>query len=112
MRCTIVGQNLRVLSKAIRLMSKYSDEANLLARDFGIVLQAINSSRSVFCEVIFGREFFSFFDFTKEFECRIEIRSLLLVFKIVNLGKKNKKFIFFINAHSFFHFLFRLRSSD
>lgn len=87
MRCKTVGLNLRILSKAVRLMSKYSDYMNILAHQNGLTFQAANDSKSVFCEVMFGKEFFASFDLTEDFECTVDMRSLVLVFRIINLGK-------------------------
>lgn len=102
MRCKIIGQNLRALSKAVRLMSKYSDYMNILAHQNGLTFQAANDSKSVFCEVIFDKEFFASFDLADDFECAVDMRSLVLVFRIINLGK----FLNFFFVNLFEHFFF------
>lgn len=97
MRCTVVGQHLRILSKSVRLMSKYSEQVTVLVKDNGIIFQAVNDSKSAFCEVILSNQFFSNYKLEENFECKVDIKSLGLVFKVINLGLLNNLTYFVYN---------------
>lgn len=87
MKCTIVGQHLKIISKSVRLLSKFSEQAIILAKEDKLTFQAVNDTKSAFTEVIFRKEFFASYDHQEEFECRVDVKSLLLVFRMINLGR-------------------------
>ena len=87
MKCVIAGWRIRAFSKAVRLMSKYTDMVTILANPTGMVFQVANDSMSAFAEVEFNKEFFSEYSPVGcPFECKIDIKSLVLVFPVITLG--------------------------
>lgn len=86
-------------------MSKYSEHVTILVKDSGLVFQAVNDSKSAFCEVIFAKQFFATYSFSGSFECRVDIKSLILVFRIINLGSSHlffliqKLIVFFLRSN-------------
>lgn len=87
MECVIEDSRLNVFSKSVRLMSKYTDFVCIRANSEVLTLQALNSSKSSFAEVVFQKDFFKEYCCSDDFECCVDTKSFLLVFRIINLGK-------------------------
>lgn len=86
MKSKVIGLNLRTLSKSIRLMAKISAEVKILATKDGLVFQTVNVEETLFCQIVFEKNFFTMFQNDEDFECKVDIRSLLMVFKVLSLG--------------------------
>ena len=67
-------------------MSKYDDQVVVTAKPDQFLLQVVNDSKSAYSEVVFMNEFFIDYECPTQFECRIDIKSFLMVFRVVNLG--------------------------
>lgn len=87
MKGVIIGGHLKVISKSIRLMSKYSDDMTMVVQDSGLVFRAVSDSKTSYVEVHYKKDFFSTYTFDQEMTCSVSIKSMFLVFKVVSLGK-------------------------
>ncbi|XP_046908409.1 uncharacterized protein LOC124489994 [Dermatophagoides farinae] len=87
MKSTVIGLNLRTLSKTIRLMAKYSEEIKILVINDCLILQSVNFDSTLFCQVTFEKNFFTSFQNDDDFECKVDIRSIGFVFRVVSLDK-------------------------
>ncbi|XP_054166977.1 cell cycle checkpoint control protein RAD9B-like [Oppia nitens] len=87
MKCKIVGQNLRVFSKAVRLFCRLSDEVLICVDTNSMRLQCINSLKTGFIELHFERSFFATFESNCETKCKLFLKSMMLVFRVVNIDK-------------------------
>ena len=87
MKCVVVGQRIKVVCKAVRLLSKYAERVTIVANASSVVFQAVNDSKSAFTEVEFKKDFFAEYSTAGgPFECKVDIKSLVLVFRIIILG--------------------------
>ena len=68
MKSTVIGLNLRTLSKTIRLMAKYSEEIKILVINDCLILQSVNFDSTLFCQVTFEKNFFTSFQNDDDFE--------------------------------------------
>ncbi|CAG2165957.1 unnamed protein product [Oppiella nova] len=87
MKCKIVGQNLKAFSKAIRVFAKISSEVLINVDNRSMKLQAINDNKTAFVDIKFDSNFFASFECTVDTKCKLFLKSLILVFRVVNIDK-------------------------
>ncbi|KAM6119927.1 cell cycle checkpoint control protein RAD9B [Phoenicopterus ruber ruber] len=100
MKCVIGGAHLRVFGRAIHAIARISDEFWFDPLERGLALRSVNSSRSAYGYVFFSSMFFQHYCWTavsqpcqKEKQlslpCRLIIKSVLPVFRCVNVLERN-----------------------
>ncbi|NWS06348.1 RAD9B protein, partial [Motacilla alba] len=100
MKCVIGGAQLRVFGRAIHAIARISDEFWFDPVEKGLALRSVNSSRSAYACVFFSSMFFQHYCWTavpqpcqKEKQlslpCKLIIKSVLPVFRCVNVLERN-----------------------
>ncbi|XP_054700175.1 cell cycle checkpoint control protein RAD9B [Grus americana] len=100
MKCVIAGAHLRVFGRAIHAIARISDEFWFDPIEKGLALRSVNSSRSAYAYVFFSSMFFQHYCWTavsqpcqKEKQlslpCKLIIKSVLPVFRCVNVLERN-----------------------
>ncbi|NXO95847.1 RAD9B protein, partial [Certhia brachydactyla] len=100
MKCVIGGPQLRVFGRAIHAIARISDEFWFDPVEKGLALRSVNSSRSAYACVFFSSMFFQNYCWTaasqpcqKEkqlsLSCKLIIKSVLPVFRCVNMLERN-----------------------
>ena len=68
-------------------MAKYAEQVIISATENSVLFQVVNDLNSVFAEVEFKKDFFA--EYSTDgfpFDCKVDVRSLILVFRVINLG--------------------------
>ncbi|KAJ6646896.1 Cell cycle checkpoint control protein RAD9A, partial [Pseudolycoriella hygida] len=87
MKCSLSGQNTRVLAKAVNSFSRIGSELYLEANQNGLTLRTVNDSQTAFSVMNFETGFFTDFKIDRsdshEFgnKCKVSMKSCLGVFK-------------------------------
>uniref|UniRef100_A0A8C6NG69 Cell cycle checkpoint control protein RAD9A n=1 Tax=Melopsittacus undulatus TaxID=13146 RepID=A0A8C6NG69_MELUD len=100
MKCVIVGAHLRVFGRAIHAIARISDEFWFDPLEKGLALRSVNSSRSAYAYVFFSSMFFQHYcwaavpqphqkDKQLSPPCKLIIKSVLPVFRCVNVLERN-----------------------
>ncbi|KAM6111990.1 cell cycle checkpoint control protein RAD9B [Pterocles gutturalis] len=100
MKCVLGGAHLRVFGRAIHALARISDEFWFDPVEKGLALRSVNSSRSAYACVFFSSTFFQHYCWTavsqprqKEKQlslpCKLIIKSVLPVFRYVNVLERN-----------------------
>ncbi|XP_072271984.1 cell cycle checkpoint control protein RAD9B [Pyxicephalus adspersus] len=118
MKCVIPGGHLKVFGKALYALSRIGDELWFDPLEKGLALRVLNSSRSAYACVFFSSFFFHNYqrpfvheegqgDVYLQLNCKFSLKSLLHVFRCLNISDKNvEKCQIYINFTSF-HMVFR-----
>ncbi|RZF38182.1 hypothetical protein LSTR_LSTR005543 [Laodelphax striatellus] len=89
MKCNILGQNVKVLARALHALARVGDDLFIdMIRD-RLLLRTVNSTQSAFAEFIFLNRFFTFYNLETDYndeppKCKISMKSFLTVFKTPN----------------------------
>ncbi|NXN43581.1 RAD9B protein, partial [Rhinoptilus africanus] len=100
MKCVIGGAHLRVFGRAIHAIARVSDEFWFDPIEKGLALRSVNSSRSAYASVFFSSMFFQHYCWTAvsqprqnekqlSLPCKLIIKSVLPVFRCVNVLERN-----------------------
>ncbi|XP_077318128.1 cell cycle checkpoint control protein RAD9B [Lithobates pipiens] len=118
MKCVIPGGHLKVFGKALHSLSRVGDELWFDPLENGLALRVLNSSRSAYAYVFFSSFFFQNYqrpfvheqgqgDVPLKLNCKFSLKSLLHVFRCLNILDKNvEKCQIYLNFNSF-HMVFR-----
>lgn len=103
MKCTINGQYIRQVGKAIQALAKVGEELYLEPKSEGLAFRTMNSSRSAVMTFKFDRQFFDEYEekspddleripatnpetsSQNPSKCRLMMRSILMVFHKLNV---------------------------
>ncbi|XP_072792211.1 cell cycle checkpoint control protein RAD9B isoform X4 [Taeniopygia guttata] len=119
MKCVIGGAQLRVFGRAIHAIARISDEFWFDPVEKGLALRSVNSSRSAYACVFFSSMFFQHYCWTavsqscqKEKQlslpCKLIIKSVLPVFRCVNVLERNVEKCSISTSPSEHHITFQL----
>ncbi|XP_053815601.1 cell cycle checkpoint control protein RAD9B isoform X1 [Vidua chalybeata] len=119
MKCVIGGAQLRVFGRAIHAIARISDEFWFDPVEKGLALRSVNSSRSAYACVFFPSMFFQHYCWTavsqpcqKEKQlslpCKLIIKSVLPVFRCVNVLERNVEKCSISTSPSEHHITFQL----
>ncbi|XP_074410256.1 cell cycle checkpoint control protein RAD9B [Zonotrichia albicollis] len=119
MKCVIGGAQLRVFGRAIHAIARISDEFWFDPLEKGLALRSVNSSRSAYACVFFSSMFFQHYCWTagtqpcqKEKQlslpCKLIIKSVLPVFRCVNVLERNVEKCSICSSPSEQHITFQL----
>ncbi|XP_077044189.1 LOW QUALITY PROTEIN: cell cycle checkpoint control protein RAD9B [Agelaius phoeniceus] len=119
MKCVIGGAQLRVFGRAIHAIARISDEFWFDPVEKGLALRSVNSSRSAYACVFFSSMFFQHYCWTagsqpcqKEKQpslpCKLIIKSVLPVFRCVNVLERNVEKCSICTSPSEQHITFQL----
>ncbi|NXG98649.1 RAD9B protein, partial [Loxia leucoptera] len=119
MKCVIGGAQLRVFGRAIHAIARISDEFWFDPLEKGLALRSVNSSRSAYACVFFSSMFFQHYCCTavsqpcqKEKQlslpCKLIIKSVLPVFRCVNVLERNVEKCSISSSPSEHHITFQL----
>ena len=138
MKCTILGQYIRQVGKAVQALAKIGEELYLEPKPEGLALRTMNSSRSAVMSFKFDRSFFDYYEEKSEDDllripdntnpetssqnpskCRLMMRSILMVFNRLNVLViyfllnvfNNEKHVFLLHKNVLFFFSYRKRLS-
>ena len=103
MKCTILGQYIRQVGKAIQALAKIGEELYLEPKPEGLAFRTMNSSRSAVMTFKFDANFFEYYEekspddieripatnpelsSQNPSKCRLMMRSILMVFNRLNV---------------------------
>jgi len=106
MKCTILGQHIRQVGKAIQALAKIGEELYLEPKPEGLAFRTMNSSRSAVMTFKFDANFFEYYEEKSQDDieripatnpemssqnpskCRLMMRSILMVFNRLNVLEK------------------------
>lgn len=110
MKCTILGQYIRQVGKAIQALAKIGEELYLEPKPEGLAFRTMNSSRSAVMTFKFDANFFEYYEekspddieripatnpelsSQNPSKCRLMMRSILMVFNRLNVLEKTVEF--------------------
>ncbi|KAL7286043.1 hypothetical protein TKK_0019652 [Trichogramma kaykai] len=92
MKCVVSGINIKILARAIQMLSKIGEEMFVQPQEDCLSFRTVNSSNSAFVDITFQENYFSYYAYedleeSDSLKCKILIRSALAVFK-GNLDKQ------------------------
>ncbi|XP_033374122.1 cell cycle checkpoint control protein RAD9B [Parus major] len=119
MKCVIGGAQLRVFGRAIHAIARISDEFWFDPLEKGLALRSVNSSRSAYACVFFSSMFFQHYCWTAvshpcqnekqlSLPCKLIIKSVLPVFRCVNVLERNVEKCSISTSPSDHHITFQL----
>ncbi|XP_011506336.1 PREDICTED: cell cycle checkpoint control protein RAD9A [Ceratosolen solmsi marchali] len=93
MKCVVSGGNIKILARAIQMLSKIGEEMFVQPQEDSLSFRSVNGSNSSFADITFHENYFSYYayedlDESDSLKCKILIRSALTVFKIPSLINK------------------------
>ncbi|XP_014215016.1 cell cycle checkpoint control protein RAD9A [Copidosoma floridanum] len=93
MKCIVSGGNIKILARAVQMLSKIGDEMFVQPQEDCLSFRSVNGTNSAYVDVTFQENYFSYYAYedlerTDALRCKILIRSALAVFKSPSLIDK------------------------